>query len=88
MNDDTATADDALKEIVQGVEKSNMLGRGGIKTIPPGFERGLDFDSMQSEDDLLNSEEQPQVTPVYRPVASTSKQNGHAELDQRALDAI
>ena len=71
-------AGQAFDDIVSGVEKSNALGRGGIKTIPPGFERGLDFDSSHADDDLLNSEEQAQVTPVYRPFASTSLANGRA----------
>jgi antiviral helicase SKI2 len=46
------------------------LGRGGIKTIPPGFERGLDFDSTAAENDLLDSEEHHRVEPIYRPLVS------------------
>ena len=89
VKEDAGNAEQALEEIVKGVEKSNMLGRGGIKTIPPGFERGLDFDSLQSEDDLLNSEERPNVTPVYRPAVSSSVQNGFAtrQADPKSIDA-
>lgn len=76
----------ALEEIVGGLEKSNSLGRGGIRTIPPGFERGLDFDSTAADEELLNLEQQVKVEPLYRPTASTSKaverqRNAHKGLD-------
>jgi antiviral helicase SKI2 len=64
-------AEEAFEDIVKGVEKSHSLGRGGIKTIPPGFERGLDFDSTAAENDLLDSEEHHRVEPIYRPLVSS-----------------
>lgn len=84
-----ADTEQALEQIVKGVEKTSALGRGGIKTIPPGFERGLDFDSMISEDEVLGSEERPRVEPIYRPASSKSKANGHLSPQdaRKAVDA-
>lgn len=88
VKEQAASTESAMEEIVKGLEKTNALGRGGIRTIPPGFERGLDFDSLQSEDELLDTEEQPRVSPIYRPIASTSKLNGHAatQASQKNVD--
>lgn len=76
----------ALEEIVEGLEKSNALGRGGIRTIPPGFERGLDFDSTATDDDLLNSEQQVRVEPLYKPIASSSKAIERKRTAHKGLD--
>lgn len=43
---------------------------GGIRTIPPGFTRGLDFGPLAdgAEGQLLDEEEAVEVTPIYRPM--------------------
>lgn len=43
---------------------------GGIRTIPPGFIRGLDFGPLGdgAEGALLDEEEEVEVTPIYRPM--------------------
>lgn len=76
----------ALEDIVDGLERDNSLGRGGIRTIPPGFERGLDFDSSAGDDEMLNAQAQPKVEPRYRPLEQQNKparrdRTGHKGLD-------
>lgn len=48
-----ATSDSAsLKEtanIVESMEKGFELTSGGIQTIPPGFQRGLDFSGQEGQ---------------------------------------
>lgn len=44
---------------------------GGIRTIPPGFTRGLDFGPIAdgtADGELLEEEEEVEVTPIYRPM--------------------
>ncbi|GAA6023491.1 hypothetical protein JCM11491_006599 [Sporobolomyces phaffii] len=56
-----------------GLEKAFEKGRGGIRTIPPGFTRGLDF-GPQHDDDLLEDEvEHVEVEPIYRPMFALDK---------------
>ena len=56
--------------IVRGYPNSDIDSTGGIRTIPPGFTRGLDFGPIEGRDDeLLDEEEAVQVTPIYRPQA-------------------
>ena len=70
-------ADKEFQDIVKGVEQGYSLGRGGIRTVPPGFERGLDFETTDRDEYLLSSEEHVQVAPIYKPLASTIP-NGHS----------
>jgi len=41
---------------------------GGIRTIPPGFTRGLDFGEHANDGWLEEEEDQVKVTPIYRPM--------------------
>lgn len=47
---------------------------GGIRTIPPGFIRGLDFGPLGDdvEGRLLEEEEEVHVEPIYRPMLELS----------------
>lgn len=52
---------------------------GGIRTIPPGFTRGLDFSDTAPgpDDDAAEAEmETVKATPLYRPLAGTERSNG------------
>ena len=52
------------------ISESHVASTGGIRTIPPGFTRGLDFGPIEGRDDeLLDEAEAVQVTPIYRPQA-------------------
>ena len=54
--------------IVPKTGESHVDSTGGIRTIPPGFTRGLDFGPIEGRDDeLLDEAEAFQVTPIYRP---------------------
>ena len=66
-------AEDAFEDIVAGLQSGNSLGRGGIRMIPPGFERGLDFDMTAEEQALLDSDESARIEPIYRPSADGGK---------------
>jgi antiviral helicase SKI2 len=56
---------------------------GGIRTIPPGFTRGLDFGPIaDAEGGLLEEEEEVEVKPVYRPMLELSTEGGKARLPQ------
>ncbi|GAA5934158.1 hypothetical protein JCM10213_003717 [Rhodosporidiobolus nylandii] len=61
---------DGLDKAAQGLEKAFEKGHGGIRTIPPGFTRGLDFGPLadQAESGLLEEEEEVEVKPIYRPM--------------------
>lgn len=57
---------------VDAFEKGLELSKGGIQTIPPGFERGLDFgaeDGDEAEEWLADDTQQQHIhlQPVYRP---------------------
>jgi antiviral helicase SKI2 len=87
VKDTAEETERALEEIVEGLETSNSLGRGGIRTIPPGFERGLDFDSTAADDELLNSEEKVKVEPLYRPKeAASGPRNLREKSSHKGLD--
>jgi antiviral helicase SKI2 len=45
---------------------------GGIRTIPPGFTRGLDFGTVGDDEGLMEEEEELEVTPIYRPMLEYS----------------
>ncbi|KAK4055538.1 Antiviral helicase ski2 [Microbotryomycetes sp. JL201] len=72
------------------LEKAFEKGRGGIRTIPPGFTRGLDFGPPSDDRDgrLLDEPDQIEVTPIYRPMLDASKPVQHAKptSTQRQLD--
>ncbi|KAI5480335.1 antiviral helicase SKI2 [Pseudohyphozyma bogoriensis] len=56
-------------EVTDSLEKAFEKGRGGIRTIPPGFTRGLDFGPvLDAEGKLLDEEEKVEVTPIYKPM--------------------
>ncbi|GAA5985422.1 hypothetical protein JCM11641_000152 [Rhodosporidiobolus odoratus] len=61
---------DGLDGLEEGLEKAFEKGHGGIRTIPPGFTRGLDFGPLadQEEGGLLEEEEEVEVKPIYRPM--------------------
>lgn len=75
-----AAASEAFEDIVKGVEKTHALGRGGIKTIPPNFERGLDFDATGSEDELLEGHEQVRIEPIYRPATDAPRSSRRVSI--------
>lgn len=59
------------------------LFAGGIRTIPPGFTRGLDFGPIaDAEGVLLEEEEEVEVKPVYRPMLELSTEGGRARLPE------
>lgn len=50
---------------------------GGIRTIPPGFTRGLDFGPVADDPTssaLLEEEEEVEVKPIYRPMLELSNE--------------
>lgn len=51
-------------------EGADETQTGGIRTIPPGFIRGLDFGPLGdgAEGALMDEEEEVEVTPIYRPM--------------------
>lgn len=51
---------------------------GGIRTIPPGFTRGLDFGPLadNAEGQLMEEEEAVEVTPIYRPMLELTSDGG------------
>lgn len=56
--------------VVDAFEKGLELSRGGIQTIPPGFERGLDFDGDAEAEELFDEGQQKSnidLRPIYRP---------------------
>ncbi|GAA5900618.1 hypothetical protein JCM6882_000923 [Rhodosporidiobolus microsporus] len=64
---------EALEGLVgqtEGLEKAFEKGFGGIRTIPPGFTRGLDFGPLAdgAEGGLMEEEEEVEVKPIYRPM--------------------
>ncbi|KAK4057847.1 Antiviral helicase ski2 [Microbotryomycetes sp. JL221] len=90
---DVGLADDDARDATQAadsLEKAFERGRGGIKTIPPGFTRGLDFGPVADDEDgeLLEEQEHIEVTPIYRPMLDASKPvaTGRAPAQSRALD--
>ncbi|BGP47048.1 Antiviral helicase ski2 [Rhodotorula kratochvilovae] len=54
----------------EGLEKAFEKGYGGIRTIPPGFTRGLDFGPIADDptSGALLEEEEVEVKPIYRPM--------------------
>ncbi|EGG05735.1 uncharacterized protein MELLADRAFT_36552 [Melampsora larici-populina 98AG31] len=58
-------------ELVESIEKGFESNRGGIRTIPPGFTRGLDFSdtAMDAETEAEDSADvaPSQVEPIYVP---------------------
>ncbi|KAM0746373.1 translation repressor [Meredithblackwellia eburnea MCA 4105] len=74
-----------IEEMAEGLERAFEKGRGGIRTIPPGFTRGLDFGSLANEDGgLMDEEEEVEVTPIYRPMLELSGDtNASAVLHNR-----
>ncbi|GAA5870547.1 hypothetical protein JCM8547_002045 [Rhodosporidiobolus lusitaniae] len=60
----------------EGLEKAFEKGYGGIRTIPPGFTRGLDFGPLADQEDsrLLEEEEEVEVKPIYRPMLELSNE--------------
>ncbi|GAA5886319.1 hypothetical protein JCM16303_003762 [Sporobolomyces ruberrimus] len=85
-----------LDHATQGLEKAFEKGRGGIRTIPPGFTRGLDFgpQSESPQDGALLEEEveEVEVVPIYRPMfdvksdARKSSTNGRSGREAPKLD--
>ncbi|GAA5871318.1 hypothetical protein JCM1840_004411 [Sporobolomyces johnsonii] len=65
-----------LSGAAEGLEKAFEKGRGGIRTIPPGFTRGLDFgpQAEEAEGALLEEEEEVEVKPIYRPMLELSNE--------------
>ncbi|BGP54708.1 Antiviral helicase ski2 [Rhodotorula sphaerocarpa] len=86
--DEGAKADPSLA--VEELEKAFEKGRGGIRTIPPGFTRGLDFGPLADDPNsalIEEEEEEVEIKPIYRPMleltndagrARAVTQNGHA----------
>ncbi|GAA5998152.1 hypothetical protein JCM5350_004109 [Sporobolomyces pararoseus] len=72
MLDDELDEGGELDQATQGLEKAFEKGRGGIRTIPPGFTRGLDFgpqsDSPQDGALLEEEVEQVEIQSIYRPM--------------------
>lgn len=54
---------------------------GGIRTIPPGFTRGLDFGPLADDPTsalIEEEEEEVEVKPIYRPMLELSNEAGRA----------
>lgn len=54
---------------------------GGIRTIPPGFTRGLDFGPLADDPNsalIEEEEEEVEVKPIYRPMLELSNEAGRA----------
>ena len=51
-------------DIVEKMEKGFELTSGGIQTIPPGFERGLDFSDDQGKLLYCSGQANFDLTPV------------------------
>lgn len=68
---DTDSDEEDADGVVDAFEKGLQLSKGGIQTIPPGFERGLDFDGEEEDDEELldgqQDEGQIYVAPIYNP---------------------
>ncbi|GAA6014645.1 hypothetical protein JCM10207_006888 [Rhodosporidiobolus poonsookiae] len=74
---------EGLDLAAEGLEKAFEKGHGGIRTIPPGFTRGLDFGPLadQAEGGLFEEEEEEEVKPIYRPMLELSNV-GRAKLPE------
>ncbi|GAA5944452.1 SKI complex RNA helicase subunit SKI2 [Sporobolomyces koalae] len=87
---------DQLDLATDRLERAFEKGRGGIRTIPPGFTRGLDFgpQSQSAEEGALLEEqvEQVEIEPIYRPMfdvqndQTKAKRNGRSGRDGPVLD--
>ncbi|GAA5893928.1 hypothetical protein JCM8208_001280 [Rhodotorula glutinis] len=69
-DDEAADGERALGVATDKLEKAFEKGFGGIRTIPPGFTRGLDFGPVADDPTgaLLEEEEEVEVKPIYRPM--------------------
>lgn len=70
LDDEDDDDEDNGGGVVNAFEKGLELSRGGIQTIPPGFERGLDFDGDAEAEELFDDAHQDQqvdLKPMYRP---------------------
>ncbi|GAA5844741.1 hypothetical protein JCM5353_008355 [Sporobolomyces roseus] len=86
-----------LDAATQGLEKAFEKGRGGIRTIPPGFTRGLDFGPQTQtpqDGELLEEEvEEVEVQPIYRPMfdrqgeGRANRENGSSGRQAPQLDS-
>ncbi|GAA6001294.1 SKI complex RNA helicase subunit SKI2 [Rhodotorula paludigena] len=75
LDDDEGAEGAAALE--QGLEKAFEKGYGGIRTIPPGFTRGLDFGPVADDPTssaLLEEEEEVEIKPIYRPMLELSNE--------------
>ncbi|GAA5916164.1 SKI complex RNA helicase subunit SKI2 [Sporobolomyces salmoneus] len=94
--DDELDEGGALDQATQGLEKAFEKGRGGIRTIPPGFTRGLDFgpqNASPQDGALLEEEvEEVEIQPIYRPMfdlqreGRISSKNGKSGREAPQLD--
>ncbi|GAA6054578.1 hypothetical protein NBRC10513_003468 [Rhodotorula toruloides] len=69
--DEGAEGEGGLEKAAEGLEKAFQKGQGGIRTIPPGFTRGLDFGPLADDptSNLIEEEEEEvEVKPIYRPM--------------------
>ncbi|TNY19936.1 translation repressor [Rhodotorula diobovata] len=86
--DGVAGGEGALGGAAEKLEKAFEKGYGGIRTIPPGFTRGLDFGPVAAEDPasgaLLEEEvEEVEVKPIYRPMLELANE-GRARAARHA----
>ena len=64
-----------------GHPADTFLHTGGIRTIPPGFTRGLDFGPLADDPTsalIEEEEEEVEVKPIYRPMLELSNEAGRA----------
>ncbi|GAA6061400.1 hypothetical protein JCM10212_000660 [Sporobolomyces blumeae] len=94
--EDDANDDAKIGGATDRLEKAFEKGRGGIRTIPPGFTRGLDFgpQAEQPQDEALLEEEveEVEIQPIYRPMFDVHSdgrikvENGRSEKPAPELD--
>ncbi|GAA6029642.1 hypothetical protein JCM8097_000981 [Rhodosporidiobolus ruineniae] len=82
LDEDEGEGLEGVGAAAEGLEKAFEKGHGGIRTIPPGFTRGLDFGPLADQADagLLEEEEEVEVKPIYRPMLELSNEGGRARV--------
>ncbi|KAK0566950.1 Antiviral helicase ski2 [Tilletia horrida] len=77
--DDSEEKKDALLQDVERLETMLVGERKGLRTVPPGFGRGLSFgdEDIDDDDTLLEDEDDPEATsklrataPEYKPIGA------------------
>ncbi|GEM08547.1 antiviral helicase SKI2 [Rhodotorula toruloides] len=67
--DGATEGEEGPEKAAEGLEKA--FEKGGIRTIPPGFTRGLDFGPLADDPSsnlIEEEEEEVEVKPIYRPM--------------------